>query len=444
MKGRKRRAGILLASSIACLILLLFAVAFVAKHRRDAIVHQLTASPEFIRARQAIKHRNDTLHVEAMQETAPSDPSPAPPHLETDWKNWKDDKSWKWVIARDDLVAEVAEEDWASLQDFLTARAAIIAQLQELAAKGQPWFELHLEDGVEMRLPDLGMLRDFGNLLVAQAALEKHLGNSSEAVATLLVHYQYAEILAGEPVLMLQSLRQAMHATNISMLCSLFEPGELTTEQAIQLQQVYQALEFRPMASQVLTFELQSGLDMFRSFRAAPIHPKGRLIEQFAEAVYKGPLGAAWAEMDEAAFASFYGEYIEASKQTYFEARERMIALEAESRAYSIWHPLSNVFRPSISVWLRSTARAEAMRDLAVLGLKIEEHFRQPGHYAEAPEALSTDPFSGTHYHFQPANNGFTLYSVGVDGIDDGGAPETDIVWRHFLLYKEPEKLPKK
>lgn len=43
------------------------------------------------------------------------------------------------------------------------------------------------------------------------------------------------------------------------------------------------------------------------------------------------------------------------------------------------------------------------------------------------------DPFTGTPYRYRREGEGFVIYSVGRNGVDDGGAtepPEVDMVFR--------------
>jgi hypothetical protein len=50
---------------------------------------------------------------------------------------------------------------------------------------------------------------------------------------------------------------------------------------------------------------------------------------------------------------------------------------------------------------------------------------------------VPTDPFTGNAFHYRREENGFVVYSVGKDGVDDGGletwriyGPNRDVGWR--------------
>ena len=82
-------------------------------------------------------------------------------------------------------------------------------------------------------------------------------------------------------------------------------------------------------------------------------------------------------------------------------------------------------------------ARREALADLIRQGLLVELHHAEYGQWPASLDelretlggALPMDPFSGVPYIYWPTSQGFVLYSVGVDGRDDGGA-QSDLVWR--------------
>lgn len=75
------------------------------------------------------------------------------------------------------------------------------------------------------------------------------------------------------------------------------------------------------------------------------------------------------------------------------------------------------------------------------LGLQIERAYQEQGKYpgsleelaSKFPEGLPKDPFSGDAYHYTPSKDGFLLYSIGPNWVDDGGQSDgifKDLGWR--------------
>ena len=75
--------------------------------------------------------------------------------------------------------------------------------------------------------------------------------------------------------------------------------------------------------------------------------------------------------------------------------------------------------------------RCRLAKKMALVAVDLAEYRTKQGTYPEALSALGQpvldDPFSGGKIHYEKTNGGFTLYSVGINGKDDGGKGD-DIV----------------
>jgi hypothetical protein len=124
--------------------------------------------------------------------------------------------------------------------------------------------------------------------------------------------------------------------------------------------------------------------------------------------------------------------FVEVVKQPYPEQPAQVAALEAAATAVP---PAARLFLPTLP--LRETVatfqQGQALLRSAAAALAVER-FRQkqrrwPGGLAElVPEflrAVPDDPFDGKPLRFARAGEGVVVYSVGQDGKDDGGRPNT-------------------
>lgn len=88
--------------------------------------------------------------------------------------------------------------------------------------------------------------------------------------------------------------------------------------------------------------------------------------------------------------------------------------------------------------FIRPQAEFEARCRTALTALAIER-FRNghggllPGTLAEVAKELKfevpVDPFDGNSIRYLKLPNGYRVHSVGADGTDDGGVPETQNSW---------------
>jgi hypothetical protein len=110
--------------------------------------------------------------------------------------------------------------------------------------------------------------------------------------------------------------------------------------------------------------------------------------------------------------------------------------LEQQERKFAGTGFLARVGRfatPEIRSFYFRFERHGARRDIAVLGLKALAFRKRTGRLPQAladfaPDA-PVDRFSGRPYVYQPAPDGFAVYSVGKDETDNGGVQD-DLVFR--------------
>ena len=87
----------------------------------------------------------------------------------------------------------------------------------------------------------------------------------------------------------------------------------------------------------------------------------------------------------------------------------------------------------------RLEARAQNARQAIVLKRYKQEHGQYPDQLqqilSETFKELPLDPYNGEPFHYRKEGDGFLLYSVGANRVDDGGqvpqsARDGDVVWR--------------
>ncbi len=88
----------------------------------------------------------------------------------------------------------------------------------------------------------------------------------------------------------------------------------------------------------------------------------------------------------------------------------------------------------SVEMLLHSRIKSEIWKTLSVTGLAIAEYAATNGRYPDSlkellPDYLDEipiDPYSDQPMLYQQSSNTFMIYSVGENGIDDGGRTAED------------------
>jgi hypothetical protein len=281
--------------------------------------------------------------------------------------------------------------------------------------------------------------------LDADAALALREGDTARAEADLLAVLQVGELLYEEPLIAANWSARDAYRRVYRRLCA-NPPRSLSAEaeQALLRQWVH-GTDRTAFAESFLgeavaaanTFEDAHGsvqLDAYRngSFRS--------YLEGGGQYIYTGVLKP-WFDRDVAYYLGALRAVSGAVSLPYPEARIRIgaIALEAEQLPWTY-----RISRQSPEAWiglLDDRAEHEALFGLAQLGLTIERHAHEMGSVpasldeiaARLPAGPPTDPFTEQPYIYRTSDDGFILYSVGSNGIDNGGQhshEDGDIVWR--------------
>ncbi len=125
-----------------------------------------------------------------------------------------------------------------------------------------------------------------------------------------------------------------------------------------------------------------------------------------------------------------------ALQQPYADGCREIEALGEELRQESA-NPLVRALVPELGRYYFAATRSEAQRRAALLVTELNAYRRRTGRYPAALEEIGADvldPFTGRSFVYRRTADGFTLYSVGGNGVDDAGrhdpqSPDGDLVF---------------
>jgi hypothetical protein len=114
------------------------------------------------------------------------------------------------------------------------------------------------------------------------------------------------------------------------------------------------------------------------------------------------------------------------------EVYTRMInSTDLRERLWYSWFTITGKKQRLRQNFQQAFTRSEAYLRLVLCGMAIRSFYLEHGSYPTnladlVPnylDAVTLDPFGGRPLHYRQTSQGFLLYSVGPDGIDDGGNP---------------------
>jgi hypothetical protein len=359
---------------------------------------------------------------------------------------------------------------WEHARQAADANRPVFDRLQQAAGYPALDFQIDYSLGPETLLPHLAPLKRCTQRLSAAAMCDLHDGNAAAAatnICTLLALFRNAH---GERLVISQLVRIAMASIAASATWELLQATNLADKDLAALQNGWAQQEFMHAEENALLMERASIENTIRKMRASG--GASRLyFGMMSSAAAGGSRGSggwlndlknAWTAMrEEGAMFMWrkcwsYADELRALQgqqviletvrtvetnrffyphYTYMKSRLDALGITNEPAATWLTGPDPGVFSQSIAGLERTTQKtmaAEVCRQVAITAIGLKrfalKHGKLPGNLTElTPEFLPgipIDPVDDQPLRYRPNPDGtFLLYSIGANGLDDGGDP---------------------
>ncbi len=288
-----------------------------------------------------------------------------------------------------------------------------------------------------------------------------HRNDLVAAQAALLALPALARVQRDDLTLVDQMIRAAIAGLAFDATSLALQMPGWTEPQLAELQSQWQQLELFEAVSSAMEMERARALELFERARtngllqvrggAAPPPTLSNLKDLFEERVVDALWPMAFSEQDELFYLEALQRQLEALRRgsQHKSWRRLSVELTETSRHIESRFNAPGSFRFSVSGrtlgnWLRAfehVMRQETQRSLMLAAIALQRYqlrYRKlpPNLDSLVPEflaAVPTDYMNGAPLHYRVERDGsFRLYSVGLDGKDDGGNPQPVAVWRSY------------
>lgn len=326
-------------------------------------------------------------------------------------------------------------EPWGQLEgaeEFLGRHAESLRLLHEAArSEGAVRYPFNFNVGyVPFVQPQTQQLRAAVRLLQLQAHVEADRGDGKGVVQSIRAILATARTMEHEPLLLSFLARLALEDIAHAQIQHLLPHVEFEEEDVTQLQADLQAAH------------LKKGL------RLAMLGGRVNGIVTFRDPSTIGATGAdwvvwrLWARRDFRSFLEIMGQVVEASELDWPQAIQEINELDedggSDPSTPAHWVSISALaLAGKIPAGARGTsvasfhaaARVTANNRMADAAIAVELFRRRHGRLPDGLEQLvpdlllevPRDPFVNAPIQYRVEEDGYLLYSVGYDGIDDGG-----------------------
>lgn len=142
-----------------------------------------------------------------------------------------------------------------------------------------------------------------------------------------------------------------------------------------------------------------------------------------------------------------YDGLTDAVRMPYQQGRQKLQKLEDEisDPAFRWRNPLLSMLLPSLSRAAHLGARNEASRRATMLITNLKAYRQQHGDYPDSLDVfggttMASDPFTSERFVYRRDGDDFTLYSLGGNGVDDGGVHDRRGDTNDLVYWPRPPK----
>jgi hypothetical protein len=311
---------------------------------------------------------------------------------------------------------------------------------------------------VQMLLPGVQTVREVGRSLPARAMWHLGEGRPMEAWGDILAVHRLANLLTQGRTLVEQLVAMAMNGMACDSTLTLLDHGNLTVEQARQVQRELAALP----ALNYMATSLDKGERMWALDAAVQLGSRGS-PELFAELTgnddnvgnaafnivsvdwnlvlresnrWYDEMAAAAALPDRFARRAAVAQVETNLHQLEYQLKtpSRWVAsiISRQQRSQFVAALMASLFLPAFDAATTAEDRANNTLDLTRLAAALAVYRAEQGAYPEklddlvpaVLDKLPVDLYNAKPFIYQRTNDGYLLYSAGENGLDDGGSSE--------------------
>jgi hypothetical protein len=352
--------------------------------------------------------------------------------------------SWDWPRPRFFVRDQATDLSWTDLEASIDATADVTRELRECA--GDPTLQ-HGRGYQETlnRVPnELVLKREAARWLAGTAVVELHRGRPDQAFECLDSLIALARMHREEFAIVSQMIRVALGNLALSTTWELLQRNGWSDAQLDHLQQAWADLDFLDALERGLLGERAFLLQQMAQLGVDRQQTAAKSVDDYpVDRLRRGVYSLLWNPAREELFYLRHLQpvmdgirAISAGRSTSglgVALADLEAALErAGGSLFKYRYTLSLLSLPTAKRAAATAMKTESLRRMTVVAIALSRYMKAHGRPPSSvdllvPEylpAVLQDPMSGATFGYRPNPDGsFTLYSVGADGIDDGGDP---------------------
>ena len=343
-------------------------------------------------------------------------------------------------FSEEQAVDDMSRGDWKSAEIEIAKVAPALTAAHEAASKTDCDFQLDRDLGPSLLLPELAGARNLARTLADRAVIEAHRGEHGKAAADLRAASKIGGFLETEDLIISSLVHSAMESfvTIGAERCMSFAK---TPEELKLYLDVLSEPRKIPDILQILRTECYSATTIFRNADAYGDLDKVFNYDEMSSSNAKGVTSATVKRSgfpDDTKARAYMARHFEVWTTIITRARGlkdsdavlkmadqviRETTME-KGKSFRLENMASPVFIGAGKAFTTMDARWNVKTALAKVLLYHADHAAYPKTLSEAG-VTEIDPFDGKPLKYIVSKEGVTVYSIGRDGVDDGGKRQT-------------------
>lgn len=330
----------------------------------------------------------------------------------------------------------------------------VLAELEQASRRPHARFNVRYDhpDPTSILLPHLSVLRTVTHILALRASARLALGESAAALDDILLALRAADTIKDEPMLIPYLVRSAARVRAVQAIWDGLAQRRWSEPELARLQAELQHRDLWEGTRLAMQGERAFGHEIIALVRRDPdLLPQLGAVDLASGGPARPPWFArfvlnciprGWFDLEEVEYDRFF----RATLLSHVDIASRRInpaaldqaeqALHAELRsglpAILRHQAMCGMLLPALPRVYQKAARAQTITDQAMLACALERHRLAHGQFPASLEALvpsfierlPSDIIKGGPLHYRRSDEDrFALYSIGWNGVDDGGEP---------------------
>jgi RNA polymerase sigma-70 factor (ECF subfamily) len=295
------------------------------------------------------------------------------------------------------------------------------------------------------KIPNLLASRNSANYLLIDGYLAHESGDSELALARCAQVMELGNLIRDYPFLVAQMVATSVSFLGLEFAERLGSEADLSDEALQPFIALLNRSYRRDAYLHSLDGERLAGIEQFEAIGHKVDHATFTSSDRgvtFLMLLYGTQPFRFFRNRDEVKYLKIAQANIDLAARPYYESADVLASIPGNQLKWPLRsYPITSLLVPHGPRLRQSKAEHETGVTLAVVGYQLKRHKKEHGAYPESLAALTPefmaevplDEFDGKPLRYRREGEGFILYSVGTNLVDDGGEDSRgagDYVWR--------------